>query len=175
MTLAEAAEVLEFRQIMWPNAVAHVDPLAEARVWAKMFAAYPGERVAAAVESFSGEFAPTLPQIREALNPTPTYATALQEFEAKMRQGFSPTYTSPKKIEWSHPMIAAFAEEGWWERFGGSPDAVSDPTMAASEAAWRAHFREGFKGSRARYVSRVEIGGGTGRTEIGEGRREISD
>lgn len=170
MTTAEAAGVLEIRQAMWPNAVAHVDPETEIRVWAKILATYSVEHVLAAVEGFSGEFAPTLPQVRSALNPTPTYADALGEFRQMHARGYSSSRWS--LVPWSHPLIAAFAEAHFAE-WGMSPDGTADPAMVQSEAAARAHLRESFSAVQRRYVA-GELGSGA-RPGIAPGRQIEGD
>lgn len=154
MNRQEAAQLLEMRQILWPHTQAASDPVAEVDMWATLLKAYPLEQVAQAMDrAASAPHAPTLGQLREAINPTPTYADALGEFRLMLGLGYSPTYTPASRVPWSHPLIAAAAEMGLWRDWGQSPDATSDPNVVQSEAAYRAHFRESFKGVHARWVA----------------------
>lgn len=166
MTSAEAAEALEYRQMMWPNVTLAVDPAAEVRLWAKLLERYSQAQVIAAMDSFTGEWPPKLPEIRNALDPTPSYATALAEFRRMHALGYSSHRWSV--VPWSHPLIAAFAEAHFAE-WGQSPDGTSDPALVQSEAAFRAHMRESFSAVQRRYVA-GELGSGT-RHAVAEGRQ----
>lgn len=158
MTPEEAASLLALRQVLWPNTPAAADAESEAVTWALILDRFDVETVAAVMRLKRAEaFAPTVGQIEEAINPTPTYAGAMEEFKAQMRAGYSPLYSPPESVPWSHPLTRAFACAGWWYEFGMSPDASSDPEVIQAEAAFRAHFREGFKGVAARHIAEVEL------------------
>lgn len=151
MTAAEASEVLELRQYLWPNSAPPADPVAEIRVWAMMLGAYPVEQVVLAMKSYRGNaFAPNLGEIEEAIDPTPTFETALAEFRRMHARGYSTLRWS--EVPWSHPLIAAFAEQHFRE-WGLSPDGVADPSLVASEAAARAHLRGSFTSTRRQYTA----------------------
>lgn len=175
MNRQEAARLLEMRQLLWPNTQPPADAMAEVDLWATLLAAYPLEQLAQAMDrGAAAEFAPTLGQLREAINPTPTYADVLAEFRMMLGLGYSPTYVPPDQIPWSHPLIAAAAGMGLWMEWGQSPDATSDPSMVQAEAAFRAHFRESFKGVHARWVAGgIALASGSPVAEIEQGQRVI--
>jgi hypothetical protein len=157
MNRAEAAQVIEMRQVLWPNTPAPGDYAIEVGVWASVLERYDVALIAAVLQAKRTEsFAPTLGQIEEAINPTPTYADALAEFKA-MSARYSSHWTDPETVPWSHPMIRAAAVAGLWREWGLSPDASSDPDAIQAEAAFRAHFRERFKGVAARQIANVEL------------------
>lgn len=174
MNRSEAAEVLALRQVLWPSTPGPKDDhaaLMEIQVWADLLADVPKGVVAAAMRSKRAEaFAPTLGQVEEAINPTPTYAAALEEFRRMHARGFSSQRW--EVVPWSHPLIAAFAEAHFAE-WGMSPDGTADPAMVQSEAAARAHLRESFSAVQRRYVA-GELGSGA-RPGIAPGRQIEGD
>lgn len=153
MNRQDAAQLIELRQHLWTNTPDAGDPLAEIDTWALMLGDLSSEQVADAMVAHArtgAEFAMPVGAIREMLDPTPTYATAWVEFEQRMREGHSPLYTHPSKVPWSGPMIAAFAADGWWQRFGEAPDAQENQS---AHAAFRKVFRDGFASSASRSTS----------------------
>jgi hypothetical protein len=173
MNQREAAQVIEMRQLLWPHTPEAADPVVEVDLWATFFADDDAEVVAAALRARSkkGErFAPTLGEVEATIRPTPTYADCLTEFQALSRAGYS-AWGDPDEVPWTHPLIRAAAAAGLFREWGLSPDATSDPDLVQSAAAWRAHFRESFKGVAARHVAQVELPALSGRTrEQIEGR-----
>lgn len=158
MNRREAAQVIEMRQVFWPNTPAAGDAAVEVDVWARVLERYDVAVIAAVLQAKRTEsFAPTLGQIEEAITPTPTYADALAEFRRMCSAGYSSHTTDPATVPWSHPMIRAAAIAGLWREWGLSPDASSDPAAIQAEAAFRAHFRESFKGVAARQLANVEL------------------
>lgn len=146
--------------------------MVEVETWAMMLDRFAPETVLAAMQTKRAEaHAPTLGQLIEAIEPTPTYADALDEFARKLRSGFG--MNRWRQATWSHPLIEAFAERHYVE-WCMSPDGSFDG-QAASEAAARAHFRESFKSVQQRW-SAGAIGAGTAaRDEIAAGRRQIEE
>lgn len=155
------------RQVLWPNTPEAPDPAVEIRAWAAVLGGFEVETVLNAMQVEATDFAPTVLQLRERINPTPTYATVLDEFRRMKALGFSPLYTRAGEVPWSHPLIGACAAAGLWREWGQSPDATSDPSVVQAEAAFRAHFRESFKGVHARFAAGA-IGVGGGRKELGD-------
>ena len=151
MNRREAAQVLELRQMLWPHTPEAADAAVEVDLWAMILGGHDLETVAGAMRARRKDpFPPTIGQLEETIDPQPTYATAWDEFEQMMHR-YSTT-TPAEEIEWSHPVIAAFAAAGWWRRFGEAPDVLYN---AAGLAAFRAHFRDGFSGAEAQGIAQV--------------------
>lgn len=173
MNQADVAELLAIRQVLWPHTPQQQGDLAmvEIRTWHALLGGFEKETVLAAMRSKRAEaFPPTVGQLEEAIRPTPTYATALEEFARMRASGYSPLYTRPEDVPWSHPLIEAFASAGHWQAWGLSPDGSADGDLVQAEAAFRAHMRESFKGVQIRWAARNEIAGG-GRGELAAGRQ----
>jgi hypothetical protein len=178
MNRQEAAQVIEMRQLLWPHTPEAADPVVEVDLWATFFAGDDAEVVAGALRlrAKNGErFAPSPGEVEALIRPTPTYADCLTEFIAMSRAGYS-SHGDPSIVPWSHPLIRAAAEDGLFREWGLSPDPKSDPDLIQSAAAFRAHFRESFKGVAARRLAQVELPALTGRTREqieGRGQRQI--
>lgn len=165
MNRQEAAHAIEVRQVLWPNTPAPGDAAVEVDVWAMILERFDVDVVVAVMRAKRHEtFAPTPGQIEEAIDPTPTYADALAEFKA-MSGRYSSHWHDPADVPWSHPLIRAAAVAGLWKEWGESPDATSDPDAIQAEAAFRAHFRESFKGVAARHIAHDVIPALTGRSQ----------
>lgn len=171
MTFRETLELLEARQVLWPNTPAPSNVEVEARIWHNLLGGYEAGVCVRAMQSFRGNaFAPNVGQLEEAIDPTPTYATALEEFRRMHARGYSTQRWS--EVPWSHPLIASFAEAHFAE-WGQSPDGTADPSMVQSEAAFRAHMRESFVAVRRR-VDAGEISAGV-RDALARSQREVVD
>lgn len=166
--------MLEIRQVLWPHAQEAPDPAVEVRTWAMMLERFDVETVLAALQAKAGEqYPPTVGQVKEAIEPTPTYSDALSEFGEMLHAGYG--MNRWRGAPWSHPLIAAFAERHFVE-WCMSPDGTYD-SQAAAEAAARAHFREAFKAVAQRYAAGA-IGAGTAardRLAAGQQIEEASD
>lgn len=175
MNRQQAAALLELRQHLWPNTKSADNPASEVDTWVMVLGQYEAEQLADAMRAARKDrFAPNPGELEEMIDPQPTYATAWDEFEQMMRR--HSTTTPAEDLEWSHPVIAAFAAAGWWRRFGEAPDGVHNPS---GQAAFRAHFRDGFSGTQQTETAKVlqlsaarraqdRLGSG-GPTQIGDG------
>jgi hypothetical protein len=151
----------------WPMTPAPANPVAEVDFWAEMLSEYSLPQVIAAMKSMATrEYPPSASQVGEAIDPTPTYAAALEEFRRMLRRGYSSHRWA--EVPWSHPLIAAFAESHFAE-WGQSPDGTSDPALVQSEAAFRAHMRESFGAVARRYTAGELTTGEYGLRPIEEG------
>lgn len=141
MNRQEAAGVLELRQHLWPHTPKAEDPAGEVNTWALLLAHRTVEQVVAVMRAVQArEFAPTLGQINEALDPQPTPASVYSEFFRMHRAGWSPLYHPPADVPWSHAAIRAAAEAGLWVAYGMSPDPAYDEYAPANAANWRKSF-----------------------------------
>lgn len=163
MNRKEAARVLEIRQHLWPHTPNAQDPAGEVDTWADFLSHRSAEQVMAVMRALQArEFAPTLGQINEALDPQPEASGVFLAFKAALELGFSPLYTPPAEIPWGHPAIAAAAEAGLWKEFGLSPDPTYDEYAQANAANWRKAFERDVQAVIGKYRSEriAELTGG---------------
>lgn len=147
-----AAQAIEIRQHLWPHTPKAEDPAGEVNTWATMLGHRTLEEVIAVMRVVrSREFAPTLGQIDEALDPQPTASSIFAEFERQHRALMSPIYTPASDVPWSHPAVRAAAEAGLWSRFGYRPDPGFDEYAQANEANWRKEFDRDCDATLSRY------------------------
>lgn len=149
MTRSDVGKLLALRQTLWPHTPLHPDPNSEIDVWLSLFDGHAPEVVAAAMRERRGDaFPPTPGQLEETINPSPSWASAWDEFTRMVRR-YSTQYVSASDVPWSDERIKAFAEGGWWMQFGSIPDETYNPS---AHAAARAHFREAFQSFQTRAI-----------------------
>jgi hypothetical protein len=164
----EAAQVLELRQHLWPHTPKAEDPAGEVSTWATLLSHRTVEQVVQAMRALKArEFAPTLGQIDEMLDPQPTPATIYAEFALMYRSGYSPLYTPPADVPFTHPAIRAAADAGLWEQYGWSPDPTYDEYAGANLANWRKAFDRDADAALQKYrAQRLRELTGSGQPEL---------
>jgi hypothetical protein len=154
MDRRDAAKLLELRQHLWPHTAKADDPAAEVGTWALLLRDFQIESAAASMVMLSNRpFAPSPGELVAAINADPDPAAVLLEFREKMLSGFSPLYSSPEKVPWSHPYVAAAARAGLWREFGLSPDPTYDEYGQANAANWRKAAERDVAAAISRYRS----------------------
>jgi hypothetical protein len=139
---ADAARLIEARQIMWPNTPAAKDALVEIQIWAGLLAPYTVEQATAALLSMKARpFAPNVGEIADALDPSPSVAGLLAEFQRLHALGYSPLRPEAggRAVPWSHPAYADAADDGLWLSWATSPDPGFDEYAQANRANWIKH------------------------------------
>jgi len=139
----EAAQALELRQHLWPHTPKAENPAGEVETWATLLlSTYSLKAVIAAMRACRGrEYAPTLGQIEEMLDDTPTFGDA---------------FSAMKRGDDSHPIVADLIRRGLRDEWRMGPD-VTYGGSATAYASFMNRLREGYESARRRH-DRTRVG-----------------